>query len=164
MFHKKHRLVAPFYMALAFLISGISVTRAAEPLVFQSHAPVYRQEILQNFIASLPALAEGASVATTDLNRDGLSEFILKNTQCHGGAHCDYYIAAALPDGSMTVIGTMAAKNIALSDNYTNGIRDILVYNQETNAYKPATYIWNAAISRYQEQRDIPHSKGEKTK
>lgn len=92
---------------------------------------------------------ENIEVAKADLNKDGLDELILKTGDCHASAEkCSFEILAETHN-QLIRLGTVKARNILLGDQYSSGVRNILVFEDEANDYNYELYVWEPQSSRY---------------
>lgn len=91
--------------------------------------------------------------AKIDLNADGAPEYIAKEKSCAG--FCDYKVLAQQGRGgqggaaTIVMLGEFHAKDILIGNGYTHGIRNLLVFNNPQNDFRPDLYIWNPGASRY---------------
>ncbi len=85
-------------------------------------------------------------VAPTDLNEDGLSEFIVRDKDC--APACRFTILAE-NDGKITPLGIIEARALALGDRHSNGVRSLFGYASDNNDYDYTVYVWEPATGRY---------------
>lgn len=89
------------------------------------------------------------SLALTDLNGDGMDEFILKNDGCGvPPALCTFRILAESTD-SFVELGRIRARNVALADGSVAGVRTIMAFASPINDYDYELYVWEPTRSRY---------------
>ena len=119
---------------------------ASEPLHFSSN-------IARSSLAKLKnSSAEALLIAPTDLNKDGLDEFITKPENCGAHAVCSYTIFAETDDSAID-IGAFEATHVLLGNEYKNGVRNLLVYNNTVNDFDYVLYTWHPETSKY---RKVP--------
>lgn len=120
--------------------------RAAEPLNYDLPLTVAETGKLESFLGK--PLAEHYKVSKVDLNDDGLHEYIVINNECTRQNFCKTLILSDVQE-SFIELGEADTKTLALSNNYTNGVRNLLVYNHEKNDYDYSVLIWDAPKSSY---------------
>lgn len=87
--------------------------------------------------------------ARADLNQDGIDELIVVSPGCSPAAiPCRFNILADT-GSTLTTLGTVAAKRLALSSNYTAGVRNIFAYQDQDNDFIYQLYVWEPEQSRY---------------
>lgn len=142
-----------FIGVLAFMaLSGIA--QAAEPVQLKTEttSPV-EQRILDMAKSRLPLKSGAEAVlgfSAKDLNDDGINEYIITENCSYGTPKpCDTWVVAN-NNGNLSILAQFTAKNIALSNKYTNGIRDLLVYNDPGNDFRYTIFRWNSPRGAYQ--------------
>ncbi len=139
-------------LSLAFFVSPLHCALAAEPITFSDAPPTNSAMLALRYLQTHKDFASTAASparhAQKDVNDDGINEHIFIENCNARPAICDAYIVAA-SGADITVLGTFKAGNIALSAHYTNGIRDILVYNTPKNDYLFTTMRWDSLHSQY---------------
>lgn len=88
-------------------------------------------------------------VAKTDLNDDGVSEYIAKTMPCEPEKQFCAYKVLGINDDQIFDLGAFEAKYLMISDQSHYGVRDILAYQNQYNDYDPTIYHWEPAQSRY---------------
>lgn len=86
-------------------------------------------------------------IALVDLNLDGLPEIVLKSIESTNGYHEFSILNFAL--NQLNFIVRFPAKDIAVSDTLKNGMRNLLVYEDNNNDFRYTTYIWDSTYSQY---------------
>lgn len=119
---------------------------AAEPLNYD--LPLTSQEAKKMESYLKKPLAGNFRVSKVDLNDDGLYEYIVVDNECLRQNFCP---TSVLSDAEQSFIelGNIKAKNIALSNKYTNGVRNLLVYNNDKNDYDYSVFVWDSPKSTY---------------
>lgn len=126
---------------------------AAQSLTF---TPLNDQRVLHQLL-NLNGINEQNStfeVAHTDLNEDGIEEIVLKDTTNNCAvtkSSCNYHILAKKSIGEFILLGKIEAKKLLIGQEYTHGVRNILIYDNDENDYKYKIYAWNALKAQYNE-------------
>lgn len=144
----------------SILLSGL-VSGDAYALPDQSKPPAQgietvEQTLLNAFIRD-QNIFEGSipSFETVDLNNDMIMEWIAFDSSCVQLKKLCKHIIIAKNTEQFIILGQFDALKISPSSQYTNGVRDILVYNSTMNEFKPATVKWNSALSSYSPARKV---------
>lgn len=88
-------------------------------------------------------------VASVDLNQDGLNEYILKKKICApDNGHCLHLILAE-KNGALFTLSKIRAKVLMLGGTLTNGINDLLAFNEGVNDYDFDIYMWSPKEKTY---------------
>lgn len=139
-----HRASLLFRIAgIACFLSGAATAQAAEPLRFLTPTPA-QINVLE------PLADKAAQLALADLNEDGIYEFILRiGTDCGMRRKlCDFRVLADSSKG-MIELGHIRAHDLALSAQYSHGIRSLLAFANPHDDYAAAVYRWEPDKSRY---------------
>ena len=124
-------------------------TYAAEKPAFDAPLPRSSYEALKLYsINSLSSDIESFSQATDDLNNDGLEEFILRTQSCDAATGCTYHILAETK-GDITPLGTLQGHNLLLGNEYSHGVRNLLVFTNPSNDFDYDLYTWHPEHSSY---------------
>ena len=92
---------------------------------------------------------EKFDISTPDLNRDGITEYVLKPQNCPAGpAGCTYVILAE-NKASMVLLGEIKARKLLLGNAFTHGIQDFLAFNNDNNDYEYVRYVWSPVDAAY---------------
>ena len=92
---------------------------------------------------------EKFDISTPDLNRDGITEYVLKPKNCPAGpAGCTYVILAE-NKASMVLLGEIKARKLLLGSAFTHGIQDFLAFNNDNNDYEYVRYVWSPVDAAY---------------
>ena len=123
-----------------------NVVSASEPLFYED---ISLQDIV--LIEDVLEAHQSSSfkIAHADLNEDGLDEHILSEKNCSLNNHFCEHIILSESQGKAVILGKVKARNIVLDNSFTNGVRDLLVYNNPKNDYDTSRYGWNALQSTY---------------
>lgn len=125
---------------------------ATEPLFFKEMSG----SEASTFSSLLKIDEEITHLARTDLNKDGLDDFILfeKKPDCLKKiTPCSYFILGQAKE-DIALLNQIEAYNIAVSDIYKFGVRDLIVYNNAHNDYAHIVYRWDPASRRYKIKAD----------
>ena len=122
-----------------------------EPLHYKASISSEETVKISSFLSSANSgNFEIKHIAKNDLNDDGIDETIVITNTCETSSEiCHIYLLANL-DVSPALLGYINAKNIAISNQSTYGVRDLLVYNNAKNDYDYEIMRWNPKQSTYQ--------------
>ena len=124
-------------------MANIANTYASERLVYSQNIPRSSLEKIRQISS------ETLKIAPTDLNKDGLDEFIIKPENCNVHAACTYQVLAET-DTDAIGIGEFEATHVLLGVEYQHGVRNLLVYNNSVNDFDYVLYTWHPETSKYQ--------------
>lgn len=134
-----------FLFSLYFAL--ISPARAADVFSFDNQISPSSRQSLNHFLKDAPS--SDFDIARADLNDDGLNEFILRDKTCNAeNKFCRYRILAET-DGKMTLLGEIEARNIVLGNSASQGVRNILAFQNTVNEYQETVYVWEPVEGRY---------------
>jgi len=139
-----------------FLFSGLFALLAATPAHAAQDLPfdveigeISRKNLQDYFQSALGKVPGDVAIAPVDLNEDGLHEFIVRDKSCDSRKQsCDFKILAENND-KIILLGEIPAYNIALGNAYSQGVRNILAFENAANDYAYAVYVWEPLQSRY---------------
>lgn len=140
--------------AFALIIIGIiGVTglafhaNAAENLRYDHPIPRSSFERIKAFTHSdLGTSIDSYEIARADLNDDGLYEFVLKPKECQ--TTCRYNIVAE-SSKKIVMLADIRGSNIVLGNEFSHGVRNILVFESPTNDFDYTLYTWHPMSSSY---------------
>ena len=127
--------------------------QAAEHPIFRASFevldnPVLRpiDDYLQN---TLEFLKTTSSIASTDLNYDGIPEYIVRS--CSHSKMCRFHVLAltATKTDPVRSLGHMSGHNLQISDVSDYGVRRLMVQDKELNDFAVTYYSWDAKQSHY---------------
>ncbi|GJL84497.1 MAG: hypothetical protein DHS20C02_02720 [Micavibrio sp.] len=95
-------------------------------------------------------------IAGTDLNEDGINEFIISTQDCPPPKKMCSYLILADKGRSMISLGRIKARYLSLANTYSHGIRDIQAYDNEKNDFDYKLYVWEPASSHYTVKDERP--------
>ncbi|MEZ5813808.1 MAG: hypothetical protein R3E13_03675 [Alphaproteobacteria bacterium] len=136
------------FLFLALLGASASA-HAAESLHFNATIPRSSFEKIKFYASN--ALGEDIQnfdIGKTDLNNDGLDEFITRSKNCEKTLKCRFYIFAETND-SILSLGTFEGKNLLLGNEFRHGIRNLLIFNNPSNDFDYHLYTWHPETSAY---------------
>ncbi len=135
--------------ALFSFLALIAVTApcsAAEPLIYHDGARGVREEAVLTFLKTMGMHSDASdfSIAPTDLNGDGVNEWIYRETpkECTASANC-LFLVVGLSKKQPTLLANFQAGKIGISDEKAYGVRKLLVYTEKSNDFAYETYVWN---------------------
>lgn len=132
----------------AFSAYGVENLRFGAPLSERTERNITR--FLEENREKMPSISsESIKISATDLNRDGIDEFILGTKDCPADTKICPYLVMADKKDSVILLGSVEARAISLADTYSHGIRDIHVYNNTSNDFDYDLFVWEPANSHY---------------
>ena len=88
-------------------------------------------------------------IAKNDLNGDGIYEYILKQKKCYSNKGKCTFIILAESAGKAILLGKIRAYSLALGDDYSFGVQDILAFSDDNNDYVYDVFKWDPLSKRY---------------
>lgn len=88
------------------------------------------------------------AITEADLNNDGAPEWILRQgdeSTCAARAECDFVIAG-LQSRKPVVLGRIKASKIEILPEGRFGVRELAVYNDPLNDFKPEVFEWKPTL------------------
>lgn len=151
--YKVNIAVFTFFLAV---FPFVNKAIAAQSLTF---TPLNDQRVLHQLsnLSVINAQNSTFEIAHTDLNEDGIEEIVLKDTtnNCkYTKSICVYHILGKKSINELILLGKIEAKQLLIGQEYTHGVRNILIYNNDENDYKYKIYAWNALKAQYNEVDD----------
>jgi len=131
-----------------FGVVGVAFqANAAETLRYDHPIPRSSFERIKDFARSnLGSPITSYEIARADLNDDGLYEFVLKPKACN--TTCRYNIVAE-SSKNIVMLGDIRGSNIALGNEFSHGVRNLLVFESPTNDFDYTLYTWHPMSSSY---------------
>lgn len=139
------------FLFLLFIFSTLpSDLHAADALRFNRPVPLRAQGAIEVYAKeSLQPSLTGLSIAATDLNNDGINEFIIRDQACPAPAEPCRYVVLGDTEQGIVLLGDFQAREIMLGNSFSHGVRDLLVKDSEGNDFIFGQYVWDAQTSRY---------------
>lgn len=134
-------------LSALLVFTNTSVATAAESLRYD--APISRSSLerLKQFTsAAMESTLDAYDVAGTDLNDDGLDEFILKSKTCD--QKCRFAVVAENNRKIIPLVSIEAA-NVVLGNEFEHGVRNLLVFENPNNDFDYVLYTWHPLSSTY---------------
>lgn len=136
-----------FRLILALCVFATPGFAAAQPLVFRDKVKDLREESVISFLAQEELIYRDLpyQIAATDLNYDGVDEWVVQQdtmSGCESAKTCHFAIVG-LKKNSPALLGMITAGKIAISDDKHYGIRTLDVYNKVDNDFEFTRYRWN---------------------
>lgn len=137
-----------FRLILALCVLAPSIPAlAAQPLVFRDTAKNIREESIIAFLTNQGLLLSELpyKIAETDLNYDGVNEWIVEQSTmsgCESAKTCSFVIVG-LKTNAPALLGNFKAGKITISDERRYGIRILEVYDKAANDFEFTRYSWN---------------------
>lgn len=146
-----------FFLFLTLLMLNCVLTgqnaHAAEKLRFDSPIPRSSFEKIKSFSRSdLKKNIDLFQIAAADLNRDGLEEYIIRAKDCGKNGLCDFTVLAETREGIFQ-LGSFTGQNLLLGNEYTQGVRNILIFDNRMNDFDYELYTWHPETSSYGKER-----------
>lgn len=127
-----------------------SPAQAQDNLRFRAEAKDIRErELIAGFMKDGtldPALPLG--LVDVDLNDDGAPEWIIRqgdDSACSARADCNFVIAG-LQSRKPVVLGRIKASKIGLLPEGRFGVRELAVYDDPLNDFKPQVFDWKPTL------------------
>lgn len=115
---------------------------AGEPLFFKSPSDDFRDGVIAGFVAATyPDTPAPYAFARTDLNGDGVPEYIVKPAGLAKGLSPHHILS--LRRRQVTDMGLIRAGKMEISDKKSYGVRDVVVYTKPANDFYRETWGWN---------------------
>ena len=136
------------------LCSGLlvvaSVSTFANQTLQYNYTPDPRR--LSQFQEIIPSLSveKPPEIAAIDLNEDGIREFVVRANDCDGntGVTCEHIIIGEVSKGYI-VLGKLNGTRVLLGQDYTNGVRNLLLFSNPVNDFDYDVYVWGAKQAQY---------------
>lgn len=135
--------IARFLFAL--MLTFAVAAHAAAPLIFKQAGKDLREQSVLKFLQEHhgfnPAIP--FKVATTDLNNDGVGEWVVRQDipGCQRTASCPFYITG-LKQKKPALLGQIAARKIGITDEKSYGVTTLVVYNDQSNDFTYKSFSW----------------------
>lgn len=120
---------------------------AFEKLNFQTKTSTVDRVLIQKFL-NLKTL-DGYEIAEADLNNDGQSEFFVKTPECKKNSTLCTYKILAREHNKIVELTRLNAQNIVLGNAYSNGIRNLLIFDNRKNDFDYTLYEWQSQSATY---------------
>ncbi|MGQ0527024.1 MAG: hypothetical protein ACT4OY_03185 [Alphaproteobacteria bacterium] len=135
------------FLRLSLFLAGLCLAAPAmaQELAFKA-APSESQLFFVN--QYLGPDAKPYDVATLDLNRDGIEELVVRSQACAPGGAC-FYLILADADGRPAELGVIEAVRVTPGQRFSNGVLDLVAYQDPGNDYAHNIYTWDSTTSRY---------------
>ena len=137
-------------LVIVFGVFGSQKAQALEILDFDKPIPPTAQLLISDFVtANLHMNMENYQAAEMDLNRDSLSEYILRQKKCYGDEKLCTFLILAESRGNIVLLGKFSARNLALGNSYSFGVQDILAFQSNNNDYGYDIFVWDPPTKMY---------------
>ncbi len=138
-------------LLLAFSITALAnVASAVEGLNYSDEISTSLKPRINEFLwQSYETDLSLYSIANSDLNNDGVNEYILKRKKCNvQDGLCTHLILAETKD-SIVLLSNIRARNLMVGATSTYKINDLLAFKFEINDYNFDIYIWSPTQKMY---------------
>ncbi|MGH1404871.1 MAG: hypothetical protein ACRBDL_11585 [Alphaproteobacteria bacterium] len=88
-------------------------------------------------------------IADTDLNKDGIDEYILRRKGCSDRDHSCRHLVFAEKQDTVILLTAINAREIMIATTYSYGIKDIMAFNNSINEYNFDIYMWSPKEKTY---------------
>ena len=137
------------FSAFLFGFAGFSQGLASENLRFDAPVSLSSLKKLELHISqTLEQSISAFEVAPTDLNGDGLYEFILRSKDCQQALQCRFIVFGETDEGVL-LLGEMTGHNVLLGNDSSYGVRNLLIYSNAVNDYDYELLRWDPRHSEY---------------
>lgn len=93
--------------------------------------------------------SSGYTLTSTDLNGDNLLEHILRRNNCGQYTNICTYLIIAEKKGELTLLSKIDTHRLVIGNDENHGIKNILAFNSQTNAYIFDIYVWSPHEKMY---------------
>jgi hypothetical protein len=132
----------------AILLSASSA-HAADRLSFDGKIGDTSRFALGQYLQASNKTTDDMLIAAADLNGDGLNEFIIRDKNCDSSSkNCTFTVLSEVND-MILPLGDIPARDIALGNQYSQGVRSLVAYESVINDYEYAVYVWEPSEARY---------------
>ncbi len=138
-----------FFYFLILTLAGVSFLSradAAEKITYNKFLSERETRLIYTFLSI--EQPNTLDIAATDLNKDGLNEYIVKDKNCTPKQGCTFKIIAQNSE-ELIALTEIKALRLMLGDSYANGVRNLLAFQSPENDFKHHVYSWNPEQSRY---------------
>lgn len=138
------------FVVFCMVFQPYAASRASEKIIYNHSINGLSYIALSEYIEQhLSATIDNFDIARTDFNGDNMDELIIKSKVCDTNtAFCMHYLFAETGDKILN-LSAIQAREILISDKSTNGIRDILAFDNPHNDFDYSIYHWDAGQSTY---------------
>ncbi len=88
-------------------------------------------------------------IASTDLNKDGIFEHILRRKSCDTQKDACTHIIIAEKKDRILLLSKISARNLMIDSKFSYGIKNILAFKSEINDYDFDIYMWSPEQKLY---------------
>jgi hypothetical protein len=134
-----------FLLLVFFFLSDMIAAHAAE-IRFDGHTNQREKALIEAYtFARFQLPAEQLAIARPDLNEDGLNEYIIRT----GCSNLCTFVVLAERDNEIIELGEIQARTVALGNDYSGSVRNIIALQDNINDYKRTVYSWEPGTSQY---------------
>ena len=144
------RILMILIIALICCVVQNNIALAMGNFVFGSKIGSTSKVLLNHYLSEeYETSIQDYDIASQDLNGDGIDEFILKPENCISKNNQCIFLILAETRQKIVVLGKIQAKILALGNDYSNGIQDILAFRDNNNDYNYEVYSWDSTSKKY---------------
>lgn len=138
------------FFLIVLSLATIKTGYAIEPLSYKEDISPSLKVALEAYLKDeLKTDISLYKFAPTDLNSDGIDEYILKSKQCTEIENiCKYLIIAEKKENILLLLQNNV-KDIMLAGTSSHGVKDILVFQNTKNDFNFDIYMWSPQEKKY---------------
>lgn len=140
----KNRQAYSIVFSIVMLLFSMNAAQALEKLIYDADISALTAHKISKHETFNSIALDALDVAKADLNQDGIPELIIREKTClETDEMCDYHVMADTQD-SLFVLVSFKAKYLAIGQEKSSGVRNILVFKNQLNDFDYDVYTWNA--------------------
>lgn len=149
-----------FFVLFLFALSATQHVQAQQALNYDAPLKASAKYQVTEFIKkSYNGNPELFKIAQTDLNNDGINEYILKRLSCIKANNSCSHLILGETNNNMRLLSTIKARHIMLAGTSSFGVNDLLVFQNDINDYDFDIYMWSSTEKMYilekQDKKDL---------
>lgn len=153
--HKQYGFIMMKHIFLLLCLATITIAYAKP--VFALETLIYDKKISTSLSYQIDIFLKEQfdtslsqySIASIDLNNDGVDENVIKQNRCvSSGGKCTYLIIAEKKH-EIFILFKIRAYNLAVGDANSSGVKDVLALTDKTNDYNFDIYMWSPSRKMY---------------
>jgi len=143
--NRPYKLTALAFFALLF--AGPFARAQEKPVFVNPDQMILGGHILKAVQKTYPE--QRFQIGKIDLNHDGENELIFKTTNCRRPETKCLFIIMAQSELTPAELGKVEAYNLLIDEKTTNGVRNLLSYENPLNDFDYEVYNWDAQSKSY---------------
>lgn len=133
------------------LLFGANSSYALDKLRFEERldSPSVRIQIDDFLKGFYKTDSLGFNIATSDLNADGINEYILKRKTCTQKKSVCTHIILANQKDKIRLLSSIRARHLMVGATSNYGVSDLLAFENDINDYDFDIYMWSPEEKMY---------------